>query len=560
MRYSQSPLVLVALLCIATVPAVAQNQIWIRQFGTSVSEVMVAATPDGSGGMYGGGWTNTSFGGPTAGYNDAWVARYDSTGNQVWIRQLGTSNLDYLWAAATDGGGGVYVGGSTEGSLGGTNPAPPNRDAWLARYDGTGSQLWIRQFGGAGEDQINAAAPDGSGGLYAAGDSSSVPSQGVCFVARFDSAGNQAWIRRFGANWTEARAAAPDGFGGVFVAGFTDGMLGGSNAGALDAWLAHYDGGGTRTWIRQIGTPLDDRVDVAAPDGSGGAYLGGNTKGNLGGPNQGPPGSGSRDPWLARYDRLGNQTWIRQFGGPGEDYINAAAPDGTGGAYVGGWIRGSGTYLSALSRFDSAGNQVWIHGIGDYLTQVYAVSAVDSPGGSVGSLYAGGSTSTNLGGPNLGNADVWLARIDESTFASYCTAGTTTNGCVPAISGTGTPSANAASGFTIAVSSVEGQKQGLLFYGVDNGGFTPLAWGSSTSYLCVKAPTQRTLAVNSGGNFNACDGALALDWNAFRATNPLAVGQPFSAGQHVFAQGWFRDPASPKTTMLSDALEFVLQP
>jgi hypothetical protein len=57
-----------------------------------------------------------------------------------------------------------------------------------------------------------------------------------------------------------------------------------------------------------------------------------------------------------------------------------------------------------------------------------------------------------------------------------------------------------------------------------------------------------------------CDGVLGLDWNAFRFANPGALGSPFAAGDHVFVQAWFRDPPSPKTTMLSDAVEFSLAP
>jgi hypothetical protein len=53
---------------------------------------------------------------------------------------------------------------------------------------------------------------------------------------------------------------------------------------------------------------------------------------------------------------------------------------------------------------------------------------------------------------------------------------------------------------------------------------------------------------------------MSLDWNAFVASHPGAVGTPFSAGQLVQAQGWFRDPPSPKSTMLSNAIEFVVAP
>jgi hypothetical protein len=144
---------------------------------------------------------------------------------------------------------------------------------------------------------------------------------------------------------------------------------------------------------------------------------------------------------------------------------------------------------------------------------------------------------------------------------TYCTAGTSSHGCVAAIGSTGTPSASAATSFHIDVAGVEGQKQGILFYGINNTGFSPHPWASgSTSYLCVKNPSQRTGVQNSGGTLNLCTGHLGLDWNAYVAAHPSALGAPFSAGQHVFAQAWFRDPPSPKTTMLSDALEFTVGP
>jgi hypothetical protein len=156
-------------------------------------------------------------------------------------------------------------------------------------------------------------------------------------------------------------------------------------------------------------------------------------------------------------------------------------------------------------------------------------------------------------------ANTWNVSLTQGPTV-YCTAGTTTNNCVPAISGSGTPSASAPTGFTISVAAVEGQKQGLIFYGIDNTGFAPLPWGPSTSFLCVKSPTQRTPPQASGGTVNACDGVIAIDWNAFIAANPTALGAPFSAGDDVYAQAWFRDPPSPKTTNLSDALHFNVGP
>jgi Tol biopolymer transport system component len=171
------------------------------------------------------------------------------------------------------------------------------------------------------------------------------------------------------------------------------------------------------------------------------------------------------------------------------------------------------------------------------------------------------SEATNLVASDTnGVTDVFVREIVGEPPSSYCTAGTTTNGCVSAISSTGTPSATAGSGFTIAVTAMEGQKQALLFYGTDNSGFAALPWGPGPSWLCVKPPVQRTGVYSSGGSFNACDGALALDWNSYVATTPSALGSPFAPGQLVFAQAWFRDPPSAKTTALSDALAFLVGP
>ncbi len=143
--------------------------------------------------------------------------------------------------------------------------------------------------------------------------------------------------------------------------------------------------------------------------------------------------------------------------------------------------------------------------------------------------------------------------------SSYCTSSTTTNGCNPSIAGIGAPSASLATPFTIAVSNVEGQRLGLVFYGVSGPLATPWS-ATSTSFLCVKTPTQRTLAQSTGGTNAQCNGALTLNWNAFISFNPSALGAPFSSGDTLWAQGWFRDPPAPKTTNLSDGLAVVFQP
>jgi hypothetical protein len=253
--------------------------------------------------------------------------------------------------------------------------------------------------------------------------------------------------------------------------------------------------------VRPLITNSDESAAAVALDASGGVYVGGYTNGALGGANL-----GIEDAWLARYDGFGNQTWIQQFGTSANDRIYAATPAGSSGVFV------------------------------------------------------VGRTNGNIGAAPAGGFDAWIAGYDLPCGArfDYCTAGTTSGGCVPSISATGTPSVSANSGFTISIAGVDGVKQGLVFYGVDNTGFAPVPWGAG--WLCIKPPLQRSPAQNSGGTLGQCDGSVVLDWNAFRAANPNALGSPFTAGQHVYAQGWFRDPPSAKTTSLSGALKFNLCP
>jgi hypothetical protein len=142
---------------------------------------------------------------------------------------------------------------------------------------------------------------------------------------------------------------------------------------------------------------------------------------------------------------------------------------------------------------------------------------------------------------------------------SYCTAGTSTNGCVPAISANDQPSVSLANPCVITVANVEGQKNGIVFYGTAGPSASP--WGmGGTSFLCVKAPTQRTPPQMSGGTTGACDGQLTLDWNAYQSTHPGALGNPWSAGDMAWVQAWYRDPPAVKTTNLSGGLELTYKP
>jgi hypothetical protein len=210
-------------------------------------------------------------------------------------------------------------------------------------------------------------------------------------------------------------------------------------------------------------------------------------------------------------------------------------------------------------------------GVTGFALRILGVGQSYTNGNGTNQLFANADISISLGKgqATLFSSTPFSPRVWNGTLrynctsapVVYCTAGTTTNGCNASITATAQPSVTFANPCVLNVANVEGQKQGLIFYGVNNTGFTPSVWGTgSTSFLCVKSPNQRTGTQTAGGTAGQCDGAFTLDWNAYQAANPGALGNPFSAGNKVYAQSWFRDPPAPKTTNLSDALEMTCQP
>ena len=82
--------------------------------------------------MFIAGNTNGDLGGAAAGAGDAFVARYDTNGNHVWTRLLGTNEADIARSVSADDRRAVYAAGQTAGKLGAAQAA--GFDAFIAKY------------------------------------------------------------------------------------------------------------------------------------------------------------------------------------------------------------------------------------------------------------------------------------------------------------------------------------------------------------------------------------------------------------------------------------------
>lgn len=431
----------------------------------------------------------------------------------------------YSLGTFDDGGGpALYVGGGFD--VAGGQPA-----FHIARWkDSTWSAL------GSGLNSTvhsQVVFDDGSGpALYVGGDFTSAGGSPANRVARWD-----------GSTWSALGAGLTGitGMGARSMAVFDDGSgpalyVGGgfTDAGGvpLSSNLARWDGS---SWSGFPAAPNGSVLDmVVHDDGSGNALYVVGSFTSVGIP-------------AAHVARWNGTSWSAVGNGFDDTVWSVAVhDDGSGSAlYVGGeFTLADGQPANRVATWDGTS---WTALPGGTNGAVYALASFDDSTGR--SLHVGG----NFNGSPAG--DSYLARWGcalPPTGSSYCSAGTTTSGCVPLISGSGQPSASAGSGFTLQASAVEGNTIGLMIYSL--GGPASIPWGAGSSLLCVAPPAKRMTGQLTGGAAGTCDGSLSEDWNAFVA------GQSELSGATVWAQAWFRDPPAPLGSNFSDGLVFTVAP
>ena len=120
---------------------------WTKQLGSSSDDYANDVVTDSSGNAY---VTGTTYGGldgnTSAGNADLFVVKYNSSGTHQWTKQLGTSSTDTANGVTTDSSGNVYVAGGTYGGLDGNTSAGVN-DLFIVKYNSSGTKQWTNQLG-----------------------------------------------------------------------------------------------------------------------------------------------------------------------------------------------------------------------------------------------------------------------------------------------------------------------------------------------------------------------------------------------------------------------------
>lgn len=166
-------------------------------------------------------------------------------------------------------------------------------------------------------------------------------------------------------------------------------------------------------------------------------------------------------------------------------------------------------------------------------------------------VFAGSSSNT----PTTDCGTLKSARLFPAPPGIYCTAKVNSQGCSPLMSWNGSASASSASQFLVTCANAINQQPGLLYYA-----HAPAIMPFQGGFQCVKAPVLRTAVQGSGGTPSGttdCSGAYAFDFNARIQSG---VDPTLVVGAEVFCQYWSRDPQSPSSTSLSNALRFLVNP
>lgn len=209
---------------------------WSTYLGGTLEESGDGVTVDGSGNVYLCGQTMSDdfpalHGGDTTlnGTSDAFVAKFASTGSLSWATYLGGRNGETCQGIVVDASGIYVAGGATSDNFPATSSAYDttyngNGDAFLAKYNTSGSLSYATYFGGTQADSACGIALVPSSAVYVGGTTASANLPAPAgWDKTFNGGTYDAFVARFSHNqWTLTVRSSP--FSGISITGSPAGI------------------------------------------------------------------------------------------------------------------------------------------------------------------------------------------------------------------------------------------------------------------------------------------------------------------------------------------------
>ena len=346
---------------------------------------------------------------------------------------------------------------------------PGLADLLFAKYSSTGNLVWAKQLGGPSSDAAVDIAIDHSNNIYLTGtffgtadydpgpgfDTLTYTTAGPCsfqtpctpdiFIAKYDTSGHHIWAKQAGSiNNDNPRNIVCDANGnvylsGIFVFNITFGM-GAANADTLtsigtnDAFVAKYLPNGDFVWAKQLGGAASMSISDLQFDHQGNFVITGGFQGATDfdwGPDTTSLTAivGNSSIYFAKYDSSAHFIFAKKMDQPtpsGQDNGNAVAFDAVDNIYLTGKFYGqncdfdpsaasvllssanSNNYELFLGKYSPNGDYIWADRVGDSGSDEGVALVIDNQS----SVFMGSVTSSS-------GVDYDF----NSTVSSYSTAG-----------------------------------------------------------------------------------------------------------------------------------------
>lgn len=413
--------------------------------------------------------------------DDVFFAKYDSSGGMYWGHSFGSNHHDEAKGIAVSKGNVYLTGSfrntcdfdpsASTNSL----TSAGLQDIYLARYDSTGAFDWVHQFGGSKTDKGMAVDADALGNVYLTGYYEMTnhdwdPSSGTAittsidedaFLSSYDDKGDFRWVASTSGTDYDAGNAVSFFKRRVYYMGqlydkadFDPSIanyllqrtnVGKDRYGGFYAAYSSSNGSFQKAWLNTEGIGQNDIVNGLETDSLGNIYIGGSFANNA----DFDPGPGDSfllynsifDMFVAKYDRQLNFEYAYGLSGPGQNAVTDIAADSSGNLFFAGQFKDSVRYRDANGKFqwlvhsnpgslrddvlfgklDKSGKLLWIRTFGSGNNQEAVSSiAVDGQGNLAmmgnfeGTLDIDPSSTSTTNLISNGRLDVYLAKFDKN--------------------------------------------------------------------------------------------------------------------------------------------------